>query len=653
MTASVVLPTYNERDVIVGVVGEILDAVGDVEVLVVDDDSPDRTWEAVETAFAGDRRARALRRVGRRGLPSAIAEGIAGTRGDVVVWLDADGSMPADVIPTLVAATADADVAVASRYAAGGRDARDSAARILASRAINAFGTLALGGPVRDWTSGFVAARRSALERVPIRADHVYGDYCIDFLHRACRQGLRVVEVPYACVERRAGTTKTSPSLRRFAALGFRYAQTIRRLRRESRTEEDRPLIEETRLPENIMAELSKIVPGPEPALEVRLPRIPVVEEALTRRIIPVSDPRLDGNELRYLTQCIQSNWISSAGRFVREFEDAFAQMMGCRYGVACSNGTTSLHLALVTFGLGPGDEVVLPAFTMIATANAVRYTGATPVLVDSERDTWNPDTSRLESAITPRTKGIIVVHTYGHPVDMDPVMELAERRGLWVLEDAAEAHGATYRGRPVGSIGQAASFSFYANKIITTGEGGMVTTNDPEIARLGRRLRDHAFSDERHFWHKYLGFNYRMTNMQAAVGLAQTERLEEFVRIRRDNAARYSARLKRIPGLTLPVERPWAKNVYWMYGVVVEDAFGISRDELRQRLARRGIETRTFFIPIHLQPIYYELFRGQRFPVAEELCQRGLYLPSGATLTEAEVAYVCQAVAEVREERG
>jgi perosamine synthetase len=235
----------------------------------------------------------------------------------------------------------------------------------------------------------------------------------------------------------------------------------------------------------------------------------------------------------------------------------------------------------------------------------------------------------------------------------MDPVMELAERRGLWVLEDAAEAHGSTYRGRPIGSIGQAASFSFYANKIITTGEGGMVTTNDPEIARLGRRLRDHAFSDERHFWHKYLGFNYRMTNMQAAVGLAQCERLEEFVRIRRDNAARYSARLKRIPGLTLPVEKDWAKNVYWMYGVVVEDEFGISRDELRRRLARRGIETRTFFIPIHMQPIYYEMFRGQRFPVAEELCQRGLYLPSGATLTEAEVAYVCQAVAEVREERG
>jgi dolichol-phosphate mannosyltransferase len=240
MTASVVLPTYNEREVIASVVREILDVVGDVEVLVVDDDSPDRTWEVVAVEFAGDGRARALRRVGRRGLASAIAEGIDASRGEVVVWLDADGSMPAAVIPRLVAATVSADVAVASRYAPGGRDARDSSTRVLASRAINAFGTLWLGGPVRDWTSGFVAARRTALRRVPIRADSAYGDYCIDFLHRACRAGFRVVEVPYACVERRAGTTKTSPSLRRFAGLGLRYARTILRLRWTSRDEEDR-----------------------------------------------------------------------------------------------------------------------------------------------------------------------------------------------------------------------------------------------------------------------------------------------------------------------------------------------------------------------------------------------------------------------------
>lgn len=240
MTPAVVLPTYNERDGIVPVVREILEAVGDVEVLVVDDDSPDRTWQAVEAAFADDARVRVLRRTGRRGLASAIAEGIAATQGGVVVWLDADGSMPAEVIPRLVAATAEADVAVASRYAPGGRDARASALRVLASRAINALGTRCLGGPVRDWTSGFVAARRAAVEAVPIRPGHAYGDYCIDFLARAHRAGLRTVEVPYQCVERRAGTTKTSPSLRRFAALGLRYVRTILRLRRERRTEEDR-----------------------------------------------------------------------------------------------------------------------------------------------------------------------------------------------------------------------------------------------------------------------------------------------------------------------------------------------------------------------------------------------------------------------------
>jgi perosamine synthetase len=409
-------------------------------------------------------------------------------------------------------------------------------------------------------------------------------------------------------------------------------------------------MIEETRLPESVMAELAKLIPGPEPHLEVRIPRIPVSEESLGRRIIPVSDPKLDGNELRYVTQCVQSNWISSAGRFVREFEEAFAAAMGCRFGVAASNGTTSLHLALATLGLGPGDEVIIPTFTMIATANAVRYTGAMPVLADATRPTWNFDLDQVAAKITPRTRGICLIHTYGHPVDMDPLLEIADRRGLWVLEDAAEAHGARYRDRPVGSLGRAASFSFYANKIITTGEGGMITTNDEVLARVARRLRDHAFSDERHFWHKYLGFNYRMTNMQAAIGLAQTERLPELVEIRRTNAARYTASLSRVPGLTLPVELPWARNVYWMYGVVVEDEFGISRDELRRRLARRGIETRTFFIPIHIQPIYYEHYRGQRYPVSEELCQRGLYLPSGATLATAEIDYICDMVREARD---
>lgn len=407
-------------------------------------------------------------------------------------------------------------------------------------------------------------------------------------------------------------------------------------------------MIEESRLGDDELGDLRAIIPGPEPTLEVQLHRIPV-EEGRQGKIIPVCDTRLDGNELQYLTNCVRSNWISSAGRYIREFEELFAEKVGARHGVACSNGTAALHLALATLGLGPGDEVLIPAFTMIATANAVSYTGATLVLVDSEPETWNMDVRKLASAITHRTKAICVVHTYGHPVDMDPVGELARSRKLWVVEDAAEAHGALYRGRPCGSLGDVASFSFYANKIITTGEGGMVTTNNAEIARVARRLRDHAFSDERHFWHTYRGFNYRMTNMQAAIGLAQTERFDELVSIRRANAERYSNLLKGIGGLTLPREEPWARNVFWMYGLLVEEEFGIGRDELRRRLAKRGIETRTFFIPIHCQPVYFRRYRGQRFPVAEELCKRGLYLPSGATLTEEDIRFVAESVMEAR----
>jgi perosamine synthetase len=285
----------------------------------------------------------------------------------------------------------------------------------------------------------------------------------------------------------------------------------------------------------------------------------------------------------------------------------------------------------------------------MIATANAVSYTGATPILVDAETETWNMDVSRIEEKITPRTKAIIVVHTYGHPVEMDAVNEIAKRRGLYVIEDAAEAHGAEYGGRRAGSLGDAASFSFYANKIITTGEGGMLTTNNAELAEVARRLRDHAFSHERHFWHQYRGFNYRMTNMQAAIGLAQTERLPELVERRRRNARIYAETLGGVRGLRLPRECGGAKNVFWMYGILVEEEFGCSRDELRRRLAQQGIETRTFFIPIHFQPIYFAQFKGQRYPVSETLCQKGMYLPSGAGLTESEVRFVAEAVAQAR----
>jgi perosamine synthetase len=397
------------------------------------------------------------------------------------------------------------------------------------------------------------------------------------------------------------------------------------------------------------MGDLAEIIPGPEPALQMAVYPIPRFGGRARRSIIPVCEPTLSGNELKYVTEAVETNWISSAGSYIPRFEECFAEKMGARYGVACANGTVALHLALATLGLEPGDEVIIPTFTMIATANAVTYLDAKPVLVDSEPCTWNMDMNQVEAAITPRTRAVIPVHTYGHPVDMDALMHIADRHGLFVLEDAAEAHGARYQDRAVGSLGHAAAFSFYGNKIITTGEGGMVTTNREDVARLAWNLRDHAFSTERHFWHKFLGYNYRMTNLQAAIGLAQTEQLEKFVAARRANAAYYTQLLRAIPGITTPPEAPWASNVFWMYGIMVEKEFGISRDELRRRLAQRGIETRTFFIPMHCQPIYFDQYRGQRFPVAEDLCRRGLYLPSASALTRDDIEAVVEAVAEAR----
>lgn len=399
------------------------------------------------------------------------------------------------------------------------------------------------------------------------------------------------------------------------------------------------------------LGELASIIPGQEPKLELSVDRIPVSE--IAGKIIPVCEPDLRGRELEYVTDCIQSNWISSAGKYVTEFEQQFSEHCGAKYGVACSNGTTALHLAMATLGIGPGDEVIIPTFTMIATANAVSYTGATPVLVDTEYETWNMDVSKIEEKITERTKAIMVMHTYGHPVDMDPVLEIAKCKlhgkgeyspRLYVVEDAAAAHGAEYRGKRIGSLGDVACFSFYGNRIITTGEGGMLVTNNEEIAQISRNLRDHAFSTERHFWHKYMGFNYRMTNLQAAIGLAQTERFEEMVEIRRGNAQYYSQLLGDIRGIRTPPEASWAKNVYWMYSIMIEEEFGHTRDEVREYLAKHGVETRTFFIPIHVQPIYFHKYH-ERFPVAEELCRKGMYLPSASTLKKKEIEYVVDCI--------
>ena len=386
-------------------------------------------------------------------------------------------------------------------------------------------------------------------------------------------------------------------------------------------------------LDEDELASVADLIPDPEPDL-VHPPG---------GRLLRVAETLLDGNELRYVNECVTGNWISSAGSFVPRMERAFADAVGASHAVVCSSGTAALHLALVAAGVGAGDEVIVPAFTMIATANAVRYTGAEPVFVDADPRTWNLDPGAIADKISGRTRAIIAVHTYGQPADMDALEALAADNGLLLIEDAAEAHGASHRGRPVGSIGAVSAFSLYGNKILTAGEGGVLTTGDPRIAEVARELRDHAFSRERHFWHRRLGFNYRMTNMQAAVGLAQTERLPELVARRRANAERYREQLGAIEGIGLPPQLEG--GVSWVFGITVDPRAGVGRDELRRRLGARGVETRTFFVPMHLQPIYFRQFAHQRYPVAEELGRTGLYLPSGPALSDEDIGYVAAAV--------
>lgn len=366
--------------------------------------------------------------------------------------------------------------------------------------------------------------------------------------------------------------------------------------------------------------------------------------------MIPVSEPLLGERELEYVAECIKTGWISSAGRFIREFEEKWAAYCGMKYGIAVSNGTTALQVAVGCLDLEPGDEVIMPTFTIISCALAVIYNGGVPVLVDCDPRTWCMDVSQIEAKITSRTRAVMPVHIYGHPVDMDPVIELARKCGLVVIEDAAEAHGAEYKGRKCGGLGDICCFSFYANKIITTGEGGMALTNREDYAEKARSLRNLCFRKERRFYHTELGYNFRMTNMQAAVGLAQMERIDELVERKRWMGAAYTERLRDIPDLQLPVEEPWAKNVYWMYGVVLDESTGMDALEFARRLAAEGVETRPFFLGMHEQPVFQErgLFREEHYPVAERIARQGLYLPSGMVLTEAQIDEVYAAVREI-----
>ena len=364
--------------------------------------------------------------------------------------------------------------------------------------------------------------------------------------------------------------------------------------------------------------------------------------------MIPVNTPLLDGNERRYLNECIDSGWVSSEGPFVARFEAAFAARVGRAHGVAVCNGGAALDIAVAALGLGPGDEVILPTFTIISCVGAVLRAGATPVFVDAEPLTWNMDVTQVEALITPRTRAIMAVHIYGLPVDMAPLLELARRHGLAVIEDAAEAHGLGYRGRPCGGFGTLSTFSFYANKLLTTGEGGMVLSDDPALAERCRSLRNLAFQPRQRFVHEELGWNYRMSNLQAAVGLAQLEQMDRFLAIKRCLGERYAERLGDIPGLALPPARTAdADNTYWVYGLVLDDTVPFDGAEAMVRLASAGIGTRPFFWPMHEQPVLRRLGLGgdRALPVAERIARRGFYIPCGVGLSQDDQARVCDAV--------
>jgi len=366
---------------------------------------------------------------------------------------------------------------------------------------------------------------------------------------------------------------------------------------------------------------------------------------------IPVNEPLLDGNEKNYLLECIETGWISSEGSFVKEFEQKFADRMGRKHGIAVSTGTAAIDAAVDALGIGPGDEVIMPTFTIISCINQIVRGGAKPVLVDSDPVTWNMEVSQIESKITPRTKAIMLVHIFGLPVDVDPVLDIARRHGLKVIEDAAEMHGQTYRGRPCGSFGDISTFSFYPNKHVTTGEGGMILTDDDELAEICRGLRNLCFQPKKRFVHERLGWNMRMTNMQAALGLAQLERLDDFVQRKRMMGQRYTELLQGLPGVQLPLpSTEYADNISWVYGLLLGDSTGMDAESAMKRLAEKGVGTRPFFYPMHQQPVLRKmgLFEGEQYPVAEKMAKYGFYIPSGMALTEEQMSSVAERVKSV-----
>jgi perosamine synthetase len=366
---------------------------------------------------------------------------------------------------------------------------------------------------------------------------------------------------------------------------------------------------------------------------------------------IPVNEPLLDGNEKKYLIECIDTGWISSEGPFVKQLEERFAALVDRKYAIAVSNGSVAIDAAIVALDITKGDEVILPTFTIISCAAAIVRAGATPVVVDADPVTWNMDVSQIEAKITPRTKAIMVVHIYGLPVDLDPILNLAAKYGLSIIEDAAEVHGQTYKGRPCGSFGDISTFSFYPNKHITTGEGGMIVTDDPLLAERCRSLRNLCFQAHQRFVHEELGWNLRMTNLQAAVGVAQIERLDEFVVRKRSMGRLYTELLADIPNIQLPLARTDdAENIYWVYGIVLNDELPFSAQVAMKKLAEHHIGTRPFFWCMHEQPVFHKmgLFEGVSCPVSERLARRGFYVPSGLALTAEQIEHVATTVRKI-----
>lgn len=365
--------------------------------------------------------------------------------------------------------------------------------------------------------------------------------------------------------------------------------------------------------------------------------------------MIPVAEPQVTERDIELVNEAMKSGWISSTGKFLDLFEERWADYCGMPHGIAVSNGSVALDVAVSLLDLKPGDEVIMPTFTIVSPAQSVVRAGGVPVLVDSDSRNWQMDTTRIEAKVTARTRAILVVHIYGHPADMDPILDIARRYNLIVIEDAAEVHGAEYKGKRCGGLGDISTFSFYANKLVTTGEGGMVLVRTPEMAERARSLRNLCFQKKQRFLHTELGYNFRLTNLQAALGVGQIERMDQIVARKRSIAARYHELLADVDGIVLPVEEAWAQNVYWVYGVVLDNDTGLTALQLSEKLQRRDVETRPFFLGMHEQPVFQQmgLFSSEQYPVAERLARQGFYIPSGLTISDQQINDVATALRE------